>query len=258
MRVLRATFRRVKLDARLNLFITLVATFMVCLVVGDLIGGKLTSFHLFGREWVFSVGQIAFPVTFILTDILNEFYGRQVVRRVTFLAFAMVGLAFVIIYIAGAMRWWPVATQPDWPGVAPHDFDQVFTQATRIQLSSMVAFLVANLVDIWVFFLFKRITKNKMLWLRATGSTAVSQLIDTFLISALVWGGKLSAGEYLTVVFTSYFIKLGVAILVTPVIYGVHELIEKRYGIHPAPAEVASADISGGPEVPTATIVEKD
>ncbi|MEO7096254.1 MAG: queuosine precursor transporter, partial [Polyangiales bacterium] len=235
-----------KLDARLNLFITLVATFMVCLVVGDLIGGKLTSFHLFGREWVFSVGQIAFPVTFILTDILNEFYGRKVVRRVTLLAFCMVGLSFLIIYAAGAMPWWEVATKPDWSGVTPDAFTLVFTQATRIQIASMFAFLIANYVDIWVFFLFKRLTGNKMLWLRATGSTAVSQLIDTFVISALVWGGKLSPGEYLTVVFTSYFIKVGIAILVTPVIYGVHELIEKRYGIEPAPPEEASADISKG------------
>lgn len=235
-----------KLDARLNLFITLVATFMVCLVVGDLIGGKLTSFHLFGRDWVFSVGQIAFPVTFILTDILNEFYGRKVVRRVTLLAFCMVGLSFLIIYAAGAMPWWEVATQPDWTGVTPNAFSLVFTQATKIQLASMVAFLIANYVDIWVFFLFKRLTGNKMLWLRATGSTAVSQLIDTFVISALVWGSKLSLSEYLTVVFTSYFIKVGIAILVTPVIYGVHELIEKRYGIPPAPPEEASADISSG------------
>lgn len=235
-----------KLDARLSLFITLVATFMTCLVVGDLIGGKLTSFHLFGREWVFSVGQIAFPVTFILTDILNEFYGRKVVRRVTFLAFAMVGLSFLIIYAAGALRWWPVAAQPDWPGVTPSQFESVFTQATEIQLASMAAFLIANLVDIQVFFLFKRITRNRFLWLRATGSTAVSQLIDTIVISALVWRTKLSFGEYVTVVFTSYFIKVSIAILVTPIIYALHELIEKKYGIPPAPAEVASADITGG------------
>src|SRR5512143_776752 len=92
----------VKLDARLNLFITLVAVFLTCLVVGDIVGGKLTSFELFGREWIYSVGQLAFPVTFILTDILNEFYGRKVVRRITYLAFFMVGLTFCIIYIAGS------------------------------------------------------------------------------------------------------------------------------------------------------------
>ena len=76
-----------------------------------------------------SDGQLAFPVTFILTDILNEFYGRAVVRRVTYLAFAMVGLSFLIIYAAGAMPWWPVAEAPDWSGVTPAQFKSVFTQA---------------------------------------------------------------------------------------------------------------------------------
>src|SRR5688572_4273371 len=135
---------------------TVVAVFVTCLVVGDLIGGKVTSISAFGREWPFSVGQLAFPVTFILTDILNEFYGRKVVRRVTFLAFAMVGLTFSIVYLADAMPWWSVTLTPDWLGVTPREFDVVFTSATRIQLSSMAAFLVANLVDISVFFVIKR------------------------------------------------------------------------------------------------------
>ena len=187
-----------KLDAKLGLFITLVAMFMVCLVVGDLIGGKLTSFHLFGREWVFSVGLIAFPVTFILTDILNEFYGKVVVRRITILAFFMVGMTLIILLTANALPFWPRVLADDWGGVQPRDFDRVFTGSMRIQLASMFAFLIANLVDIWVFFLFKRLTGNRMLWLRATGSTMVSQLIDTIVINAIVWGGKMTFVEYTT------------------------------------------------------------
>jgi queuosine precursor transporter len=233
----------VKLDARLSLFVTLVALFMVCLVVGDLIGGKVTSIHAFGREWPFSVGQIAFPVTFILTDILNEFYGRKVVRRVTFLAFLLVGLTFAIIYVAGALPWWSVTASPTWDGVTPREFDLVFTQATRIQLSSMVAFLIGNLVDISVFFVLKRATGNRMLWLRATGSTAVSQLIDTIVISALVWGTKVNFEEYVTIVVTSYVVKLGAAILVTPLIYVVHGVIERRFEIPPAPPDSDDAEI---------------
>jgi queuosine precursor transporter len=237
----------VKLDARLNLFITLVSVFMVCLVVGDLIGGKLSSFELFGREWEFSAGQLAFPVTFILTDILNEFYGRKVVRRITVLAFFMVGLSFVIIYVAGTLPWAGRTLTPAWARdgyVTPSVFTSVFTQATRIQLSSMVAFLIGNLVDISVFFLIKKATGNRMLWLRATGSTAVSQLIDTIVISALVWLGKVDFEGYVVIVVTSYVIKVGAAILVTPVIYALHELIERKFGIMPAPPDVASADIS--------------
>jgi queuosine precursor transporter len=226
----------VKLDARLSLFITLVAIFMTCLVVGDIIGGKLTSFELFGREWVFSVGQIAFPVTFILTDILNEFYGRAIVRRVTFLAFFMVGLTFTIIYAAAALPWAPFTLDPAWTGVAPSQFEVVFTQATKIQLASMVAFLLGNLVDISVFWMIKRATGGRMLWLRATGSTAVSQLIDTIVISAIIWIDKVPFATYLTIVLTSYLIKLAAAILVTPVIYALHELVETRFGLAPVPS----------------------
>ncbi len=233
-----------KLDARLNLFITLVAIFMVCLVVGDLIGGKVTSVHAFGREWPFSVGQLAFPVTFILTDILNEFYGRKVVRRITWLAFAMVGLTFGIVYLSGAMPWWSETLKPKWGGVTAREFDVVFTQATRIQLSSMAAFLTANMVDISVFFLIKKATGNRMLWLRATGSTAVSQLIDTALITALVFGTKITFEQYIAFVTASYVIKLTAAIGVTPIIYALHNVIERTFKIPPAPAEVDSAEIS--------------
>ena len=232
-----------KLDARLSLFIAVVGVFITCLVVGDLIGGKLTAISAFGREWPFSVGQLAFPVTFILTDILNEFYGRKVVRRITFLAFAMVGLTFTIVYVADAMPWWSVTLGEGWGGVTPREFDVVFTQATRIQLSSMAAFLIANLVDITVFFLIKRATGNRMLWLRATGSTAVSQLIDTAVITALVFGTKITFEQYVSLVLTSYVIKLCAAIGVTPVIYGLHAVIEKRFGIAPAPPEQDNADI---------------
>jgi uncharacterized integral membrane protein (TIGR00697 family) len=227
----------VKLDARLNLFITLVAVFMVCLVVGDLIGGKLTSFHLFGHEWVFSAGQIAFPVTFILTDILNEFYGRKVVRRITVIAFFMVGLSFAIVYISAQLPWASLTKSPGWTGVTPPVFAQVFTQATRIQISSMFAFLIGNFVDISVFFVLKRMTGNRYLWLRSTGSTAVSQMIDTIVITALVFGSSFTFDQYANAVISSYLIKLAAAILVTPVIYALHELIEKKYGIEPAPLE---------------------
>ena len=241
---------RVKLDARLNLFVTLVAVFVTCLIVGDMVGGKLTSFELFGREWLFSVGQLAFPVTFILTDILNEFYGRKVVRRITFLAFFMVGLTFGIIYMSSSLPWAPITLKPDWTGVTPAQFGSVFTQATDIQLASMAAFLIGNLTDISVFFLIKKLTGNRMLWLRATGSTAVSQLIDTIVISAIIWFWLrgVSFDTYVTIVLTSYVIKLAAAIVVTPLIYVLHDVIEKRFGIEPAPVEVASAEIGGKDE----------
>jgi hypothetical protein len=233
----------VKLDARLNLFVTVVAVFMTCLVVGNLIGGKLTSIDAFGREWPFSVGQLAFPVTFILTDILNEFYGRKVVRRITFLAVAMVALTLALLAAADQMPWWSATLAPGWTGVTPREFEVVFTASMQIQLASMTAFLIANLVDISVFFVIKKATGNRMLWLRATGSTAVSQLIDTAVITGIVFGDQLHFEQYVSIVLTSYVIKLVAAIGVTPIIYALHSLIERKFHIPPAPPEVASADI---------------
>lgn len=238
------TVGALKLDARMTLFVSLVAIFMTCLVVGDLIGGKVTSVTLFDREWPFSAGQLAFPVTFILTDILNEFYGRKVARRVTLLAFFMVGMTLAIIALAGQLPWAGMTEDPTWTGVTPREFEIVFSQAMWIQISSMFAFLIGNLIDIAVFFLLKRLTGNKMLWLRATGSTAISQLMDTIVINAMVWGSKVTFEQYVSFVIGSYVVKLTVAIGVTPIIYALHSLLEKTFGIAPAAPEVESADIS--------------
>jgi uncharacterized integral membrane protein (TIGR00697 family) len=228
----------VNLDARLKLFITLIAVFMVCLVVGDMIGGKLAGFHLFGREWVTSVGNVSFPITFILTDILNEFYGKRVVRAITFLAFFMVGLTLLIVTVADALPWFEYGKTQAWAndgGVTPQDFDTVFTQARWIQICSMLAFLIGNLTDITVFFLIKRATGNRFLWLRSTGSTAVSQLIDTIVITSLLFYGKVPFETLVTMIVTSYAVKLTAAIGVTPIIYALHGVIEKKFGIAPVP-----------------------
>ena len=160
-----------KLDARIMLFVSLVAVLVTCLVVGDLVGGKLTSVHLFGREWVFASGMLAFPITFVLTDILSEFYGRTAVRRVTLIAFCMVLLTFGIVYAAGALPWASFTQGPGWDGITEREFGPVFTQAGRIQISSMFAFLLGSLVDISAVVLLNRLTRQRMLCLRAPGST---------------------------------------------------------------------------------------
>ncbi len=239
-----------KLDARLTLFITLVGVFLTCLLVGNLIGGKLTYLHLFGRDWVISVGEIPFPLTFILTDILNEFYGRKTARRVTLLGAAMIALTIGIIQVANQAAWFPPAySDPDWgkDNMTPFAFENVFLNASWIQFASMVAFVVANYVDIGVFFVLKRLTGNRLLWLRATGSTAVSQLIDTVVIITIAFGHRLDDATLLSIIVTSYVVKVTVAVLVTPLIYALHGLLERVWGLQPLPVEAAGGDVGGGP-----------
>jgi hypothetical protein len=239
-----------KLDARLMLFMTLVATFLTCLLVGNLIGGKLTHVHLLGREWVISVGEIPFPLTFVLTDILNEFYGRKVARRVTLLGAGAIGLAILIIQLANAAPWLPAAHEPGWAdsgNMTPFAFDNVFMSAVTIQAASLTAFLIANYVDISVFFLVKKLTGQRLLWLRATGSTAISQLVDTIVVVSIAFGSKLPSHVLVDIIITSYIVKVTVAVLVTPVIYALHGLLERAWHLHPLPAEVAGGDVGGKP-----------
>jgi uncharacterized integral membrane protein (TIGR00697 family) len=229
-----------QLDRRLTLFIYLVGVFLTCLLVGDLIGGKITSIDVAGpRE--FSVGQISFPITFVLTDIFNEFYGRKTARQVTYLSFIMVGIALAIINLAALFPFAGFTSSPKWEGVTPDAFDRVFTSANRNQLSSMCAFLTAQLIDISLFFFIKKATGNRALWLRATGSTVVSQLIDTIVITSLAFGHLRTFDEIQDMIINSYVIKLCWAIGMTPVIYGIHELLERVMKIPPlSPAERAA------------------
>jgi uncharacterized integral membrane protein (TIGR00697 family) len=233
-----------KLDARLTLFMTLVGVFLTSLLLGNLIAGKVTGIPLGGAELAMSVGGIPFPLTFVLTDILNEFYGKRVVRRVTFLGFAMTAMAFVMIHVAAAMPWLSGADQPDWKGLPPSAWNSVFTGATQIQIASMIAYLTSQLLDISVFFAIKRWTGNRLLWLRATGSTVISQGIDTVLVTVIGFGGTMSNDVLLEMIGTAYLVKLAVAIGMTPVIYALHALIERTWGMKPVPTSDTSE--SGG------------
>ncbi len=242
-----------KLDARLMLFLGLVTTFLTCLLVGNLIGGKLTHVELFGRSWTISVGEIPFPLTFILTDIINEFYGRKVARRVTLLGVGAIGMAILIIQLANLAPWLPAAHEPGWAdsgNMTPAAFDNVFMSAVTIQFASLVAFLLANYVDISVFFLIKKVTGGRLLWLRATGSTALSQLIDTIVVVGIAFGTKLPSSVLIDIIVTSYIVKVTVAVLVTPIIYALHGLIERLWHLRPLPVEVAGGDLGGAPGEP--------
>ncbi len=246
-----------KLDRRMSLFVTLVGVFLTCLLVGNLIGGKLTYVHLFGRDWIISVGEIPFPLTFIITDLLNEFYGRKTARKVTLLGFAMIGLTVLIIQLANQAAWFPPAyTDPNWgaSNMTPAAFDNVFMNAVTIQIASMFAFLTAQYVDIGVFFLIKTMTGNRFLWLRATGSTAISQLIDTFVIVWIAFGfdyggdslvarSNMPVDVIFTIILTSYLVKVTVAVAITPILYGLHELLERVWKLAPLPPDVAAGDL---------------
>lgn len=216
-------------SAQQRIYVVLCATFITALLVADTTAGK---FFLIGDLEV-SVGVVPFPITFIVTDIVNEYYGRRGARFLTGLGMAMIIFAFLIIFTA---RLLPVA--PGSP-VAQASFDNVFGLSLRLFAASLAAYLAGQLTDIYAFNFYKKMTNTRHLWLRATGSTAISQVIDTSFVNfGALWGYK-TVPQILEICVYSYLYKMAVAIALTPVCYLAHDVITRRFGIEPAPVEEA-------------------
>lgn len=222
-----------QLDTRGKLFLSLAALFTTSLVVGDVIGGKLTGVPLFGSVHFLSVGFIPFPITFLLTDLLNEFYGKRAARTVTWVGFSMAAFTLVVLTIAVAVPWHPETQKPEWTGLTQPTYDAVFASGRRILIASMTAYVVAQLIDIAVFHRLKALTKGRFLWLRATGSTVVSQLLDTIVIQSLVWSGDLEPARLTNLIITSWVGKVLIALALTPLIYAGHAFVERVLKVPP-------------------------
>ena len=210
-------------------FFILTGFFLTNALVAEIIGGKLFTmpplfFRCLGMDKIIlSVGVIPWPVVFISTDIINEYFGKPAVRRLSLLAAGMIAYAFLVLYLAGLVPTWENSP------VSGSAYAQVATQSMWIIVGSITAFLVSQLVDVFVFWMLKRRTGHKMLWLRATGSTAVSQLIDSWIVAYIgfVLPGKLSMGDFWVLSGANYTYKLLIAIAVTPLIYLVHGVIDR-------------------------------
>jgi queuosine precursor transporter len=222
-----------KIDARLGLFVVLVGVFVTSLIVGDIIGGKLFIVPLFGHDFTVSSGLIPFPITFLLTDLLNEFYGKRAARFVTWTGLGMAAFTFLILFIATQIPFAPFTAAADWKGVNESSFNNIFASSQRIIFASLTAYTISQFIDIGIFHVLKRMTGDKHLWLRATGSTVVSQMIDTAVINTIFWWGVLPFGEIVALAATAYVIKLLVAIGLTPLIYVGHAGVERYLGLTP-------------------------
>lgn len=201
-------------------FIILAGFFITNAIVAELIGGKLIQFFgLFTQ----SIGIILWPVVFILTDLINEHYGKQGVRKLTYITVGLIAYTFILISIGLNISAVPFSPVND------ENFRIVFGQSQWIIVGSIIAFLVSQLVDVYVFWLFRNRTGGKMIWLRATGSTVISQLIDTFIVQyvAFVLPGKWTADEFLHNASWGYSFKLIIAFCLIPFIYAGHYAINK-------------------------------
>ncbi len=201
-------------------FIILAGFFVTNAIVAELIGGKLVQF--FGT-FTQSIGIILWPVVFVLTDLINEYYGRNGVRKLTFITIGLIIYTYLLITIAINLK--AVNFSP----VNDSVFHTVFGQSQWIIIGSIVAFLSSQLVDVYIFWKLRNVTGKRMIWVRATGSTLVSQLIDTFVVQfiAFVLPGKWSFGDFFINASYGYAFKLLVAVALIPLIYLGHFAIER-------------------------------
>jgi uncharacterized integral membrane protein (TIGR00697 family) len=253
-------------DRPTRLFIILAGIFISTALIAEFIGVKIFSLEatlgwkpaairLFGGEYSFNLtcGVLLWPVVFVMTDIINEYYGVKGVRFLSWLTIALIGFGFLIVF--GALQttpnaWWVTSKQEIGIENMETAFHGIYGQGLGIIIASMTAFLVAQLLDVFIFHKIKKWTGEKKIWLRATGSTIVSQLIDSFvvLIIAFYLYPKLVKGQgdpwpfdqLIAICIVNYIYKFIVALLLTPVIYAVHGWIEKYLG-HEKAAEMKKA-----------------
>ncbi|TRX38979.1 queuosine precursor transporter [Flavobacterium restrictum] len=201
-------------------FVILAGIFITNAVVAELIGGKLIQIGPF----VMSIGILPWPIVFLTTDLINEYFGEKGVRKLSFITACLIAYAFIILLLAIGI--------PAAKGISPVNdtqFQAVFGQSMWIIVGSIIAFMVSQLIDVTVFWYFKNKTGERKIWLRTTGSTVVSQLFDSFIVLGIAFWlpGKITFDTFITSAITGYVFKLGVAVLLTPIIYLAHHWIKK-------------------------------
>jgi queuosine precursor transporter len=203
-----------------TVYVVLAGIFITNAVVAELIGGKL----IYVGSAVMSIGILPWPIVFITTDLINEYFGEKGVRKLSLITACLIAYTFVILFLAMQI---PAVDGENL--ISDAQFNGVFGQSMWIIVGSIVAFLVSQLIDVTVFHFFKRKTGNKMIWLRSTGSTVISQLFDSFIVLGIAFWmtGKMDTPTFVLSAFTGYSVKLIIAILMTPMIYLGHYIIEK-------------------------------
>jgi len=231
-----------------KIYLWLATVFIASLLIADIVGIKLfripLPFTLFGFEAIeHTCGMLTFPITFLLTDLINEYYGPRAARRITYLGLAAALFAFGVMNLAQSM---PYLDAP-W-NVRKEQFDAIFGSAKVMYMASLCAYLVGQLSDIAVFGFLKRLTGQRFVWLRATGSTVFSQFIDSVVVSYLAFslGRQIVAdpalppaplGAIPSIAITGYALKFTLALAITPLIYAGRYAMHRWGGL--VPIEVA-------------------
>ena len=235
-----------------NLFIILCGIFLTNAVLAELIGVKIfsaeqvfgfapvgwTFFGEYNLDFNLTAGAAIWPFVFITTDIINEYFGKSGVKKISYITALFIAYVFIVITVVTELP--PATFWLEVNSVGPagqpfnidYAFNTIFRQGLGIIIGSLVAFLLGQLIDVYVFQKLRKITGSKKIWLRATGSTLVSQLIDSFAVLGIAFYifGNWSIEQVIAVGIINYIYKFAVAILLTPLLYVGHGLIDNYLG----------------------------
>ena len=231
-----------KENNKLNkIFIVLSGIFITNAIIAEILGTKIFDIFVL-KEFSLSVGVIIWPVVFITTDIINEYFGKKGVKRISYFTIILILYVFLVIFLSTKLSpntyWMDINKIDDLgnPFNINFAYNIIFLQSTGIIVGSIIAFLIAQLLDVFIFQKIKKITNGKFIWLRATGSTLISQFIDSFVVLIIAFyflapeGKTWSINQVLNVGIDNYTFKFIVAILITPLIYLSHFIIDSYLG----------------------------
>ena len=201
-------------------YVILAGIFITNALVAELIGGKL----IYIGDVVMSLGILPWPIVFITTDLINEYFGEKGVKKLSFITAGLIAYTFFLLLIGLQIP----AVKGDGL-ITDEQFTAVFGQSMWIIVGSITAFLVSQLIDVTIFHFVKNRTGKKMIWLRSTGSTVISQFFDSFIVLGIAFWlpGKIDTKMFVASALTGYTVKLLIAVGLTPFIYLGHYLIEK-------------------------------
>ncbi|MGM9510225.1 queuosine precursor transporter [Larkinella sp. GY13] len=235
-----------------NLYIFLCAVFLTNAIIAEIIGVKIFSaetllgvppaqLHLLGDfvlDFNLTAGVVIWPFVFITSDIINEYYGFKGVKKISYITAGFIAYSFFIIYFVTTLppaQFWLDVNKTDAVGNPVNinnAFAMIFRQGLGIIIGSITAFMVGQLLDATVFQSLKRITGSRKIWLRATGSTLVSQLIDSFVVLTIAFYvfGNWPFKQVIAVAIVNYIYKFFIAVALTPILYVAHYLIDNYLG----------------------------
>lgn len=210
-----------------KIYLILGALFVASLVASNLIFQKFFYWDFFGLyTFEISVGILPYPITFLITDIISEVYGKRKANQIVTIGIFASFFSMLIVFVSG------IVPATDWSPVSDTLFNKVFGATAIAVLASMLAYLFAQYIDIQLFHFWKRITKGKHLWLRNNFSTFLSQFVDTFTVLILLCSfGKIEWKLFSSLLLSGFLFKVLIAALDTPLLYLAVYAFRNRFGL---------------------------